>query len=151
MAQLQGYLVDLAPDLALSPLERVRAGIRVVVAQLTGDFGDRFGWQPAPAYSGLRGAEAGPAIYTADGVQIVVDVQTDTEQLGHETLFGLVTGLVDPTQATAHLWGDAGPVATRSLDVAGNFVMAGLTPGRYELILGAPEVEIHVRELIIST
>jgi hypothetical protein len=151
-AQLRGYLADLAPELELSPAERVRAGIRVVIARLLGGSGGALGLQPAlaPASVGLRGAEEAPAIYDADGVRIILETQADFTQPGRWALLGLTIGLADPAQAVVHLWRDAGHVAAVGPDAMGNFVISDLPSGPYELILSASEVEIHIQELTIG-
>ncbi len=149
LAQLQGYLADLKPELDLSPVERAREGARVLVARLTGGLAGGFGLQPAlaPAYAGLRGDDEAPTIYTAEDVQVVIEVQADADRADRRAVLGLVTGLADPAKTEAHLWRESHRVATVPLDDLGCFVIGDLAPGEYVLILAGPEVEIHVQEL----
>ena len=80
VAQLGGFLDDMAPDLELGSLERARERVRVLIAHLvSGGLGSSFLAQPAlaPAYAGLRGEEGEPFIYEADQVQVVIEVHDD--------------------------------------------------------------------------
>jgi anti-sigma factor RsiW len=152
IAQLQDYLADLSPALDLSQVERVVGRVRVLVARLLAA-GDEAGWpgQPslAPALPGLRGAEAGPLIYQADGLQVLIQIQEDVQQPGRKTILGLVTGLDNPHQLEVHVWQAGQRIATAPVDELGNFALSNVTPGSYELILSGPEVEIHIQALDI--
>ena len=147
LAQLKDYLGELTSDLEFSPLERVR----VLVARLV-----RGRWETgplaapalAPAYAGIRGEEEGPYVYQTDDVEVVIDVQDDTEQQDRKVLLGLVTGM-DTRGLKAHLWQVDQLVTTASVDDLGNFVIPHLAPASYELILSGPEVEIHLQTLEI--
>ena len=146
LAQLQEYLGELASELEFSPLERVR----VLVAQLVfGEQGVPGVGRPAPAYAGVRGEEEGPLLYHADDAQIALEVQDDAGQRDRKLLLGLVTGL-ETRQLEAHLWRGDEPIITVPVDELGNFVIAGLVPGRYELILSGPAVEIHIQDLDVG-
>jgi hypothetical protein len=152
--QLGDYLADLAQDLELSPLERTKERVRVLVARLvSGGLGDDLMRQPAmtPAYASVRGEEGEPLFYEADEIQVVLDVQGDPDQPDHKTILGLVIGLDDPASAEVHLWGADQHLATVPVDETGNFVFPNLAPGRYELILGGTEMEIHIQDLEIGT
>jgi anti-sigma factor RsiW len=154
VAQLQGYLADLAPTLELSPLERVREQARILVARLvSGGFEGRQSGYPAlaPAYAGLRGREGEPLIYEANQVQVVLDIQEDPRQPGRQTILGLIVGVDHPRELEALLWQDDQCIATISVDEASNFFIPNLTPGRYELILSGPGVEIHIQGLDVGT
>ena len=86
-----------------------------------------------------------PAITSGD-VQIAIEVQDDAERPGRKTLLGLVIG-AEPAGMQAHLWQDERRIVTIPVDELGNFVIPDLAPGVYELIVGGPEVEVHVQEL----
>jgi anti-sigma factor RsiW len=147
LAQLKDYLGELASDVEFNALERVR----VLVARLV-----HRGWEGgrppppalAPAYLGVRGEEEGIYVYQTDDVEVVIDVQDDTEQQDLKVLLGLVTGM-DTRGLRAHLWQADQLVTTASVDDLGNFVIPHLAPASYELILSSPEVEIHLQTLEI--
>jgi hypothetical protein len=154
VAQLEGYLADLAPDLELSPWERAGERLQVMVARLVsgGARGDLLA-QPAPAHAGLRGREeqALPLIFEAEQVQVVLDVQADPARPGRQTILGLVAGVDDPQAHQVYLWKDSQRMTAVSLDETANFVIPDLAAGRYELILSGPGVEVHVQDVPVGT
>ncbi|MFQ5343803.1 MAG: hypothetical protein ACE5F6_19845 [Anaerolineae bacterium] len=152
VAQLEVYLRELAPALEFSRLERIEERVRVLVARLLQAGEGREGGQPllAPAPAGIRGEEAGPYIYQADGVQVVLDVQADAEQPDRQVILGLVTGLDDPQELAVSVWQAGEHRETTPVDELGNFVVAGLTPATYELIVSGPEVEIHIQDVEVE-
>jgi len=154
VTQLEHYLADLAPTLEQPGLlEQATERIRVLVARLVngGMNVDLLG-QPAlaPALAGVRGDESEPLIYEADGVQVVVEIDQDPDQPDRRSILGLVIGVDDPDKLDVHLWQSDQPVATIQVEEMGNFVISNLTPGRYELILSGPELEIHIQELEVE-
>jgi hypothetical protein len=143
VAQLRSYLAELAPTVEFSSLERVK----VLIASLAGGGrGEEGVSQPAfaPAFAGIRGEQEAPSIYQFDGGQIAIEVQDDAEQPDRKVILGLITGL-DTRGITAHLWQGGQHVTTVPVDESGNFVIAHLTPGEYELILSSAEVEVHIQ------
>lgn len=150
LAELRGFLRDVAPELEYSLLERVR----VLIARLAPDpgrlGGDR---QPIPSLAGVRGADDGPLIYETDGVQVSLEVQDDAGGAGRKSVLGLVTG-AQATGWQATLWQEDGPLAelvqTEEIDDLGNFVIEGLLPGSYSLTLRGEEVEVVVQELVVK-
>lgn len=151
VAQLKDYLTEMAPTLELGPLERVREQVKVLVARLvSGGPGNSLLKQPAlaPAYLGVRGEEEGALVYQADDIQVVIEIHEDVDQPDRQALLGLVTE-IEPRELKVHLWQASQCVATVSVDELGNFVIPGLAPGSYELILSGPEVEIHIQALEI--
>lgn len=149
LAQLKDYLAELAPTLRLSPLERAKERIRVLVAQLVQG---GLGMQPqlAPVPVGIRGEEAGPYVYKADDVELTIEVQKDAERPDRKVMLGLVIGLENPQEFRVHLWQAEEPRTTVPIDELGNFVIAGLAPATYELIVSGPEVEIHIQDLEVA-
>lgn len=142
-AQLESFMADLAPELALSSLERLkgqfRERVRVRVARpVLGDM--------TPAFAGVRGDQEGPLVYQADEVQVIIEIQDDGEQPGRKFLIGLVTGM-DAHDLQARLWRVDQPIATAPVDDLGNFVMLDLLPGNYVLTLSSPDREIHIPAL----
>jgi hypothetical protein len=153
VAQLEGYLAELESSLKPNLLKQVKQRVRVLIAHLiSGDSEGDWMRQPAfaPAYAGIRGEGEEPLIYQADDIQVVVQAQEDAEQPDRKTILGLVIGLVEGQELKAHLWRSGQRIATVPVDESGNFVIPGLTPGGYELILSGPEVEIHIQELQVG-
>jgi len=145
IAQLRDYMDGLAGDVEFSPLERVR----IWIAELVGGGQKAPGPRAqllAPAFAGVRGEEQGPRLYQAGPAQVAIEIQTDTEQPDLKMALGLVTN-VAPGELKACLWRDDVRVAEVTVDELGNFVLPGLIPARYELILSGPEVEIHIQNL----
>jgi hypothetical protein len=152
-AQLTDYLAELAPTLEPGLLAQVKERVKVLVAHLVnGGLATGLLTQPTltPAYAGIRGGEGEPFLYQADDVQIAAEVQDDAERPDRKVLLGLVIGM-EPSGVKVHLWQADQRVAVVPVDELGNFVIPGLAPGSYELILSGPEVEIHIQELEIGT
>jgi hypothetical protein len=136
-------LTELAPELEISLAGRVK----IWIARLVPDGGWGNGSAPMPAFA-VRGGENGPLIYQAGDAQLTIEVQDDLEKPGHRSILGLVFG-ADLTDMQAYLWQESKGVAAVDVDELGNFIISGLAPGVYELILSGPAVEIHVQELTI--
>jgi hypothetical protein len=149
VAQLNDYLNEFS--LKLTPLERVKERVRVLVAELVSHVPGSPGGQSTlmPASVAVRGADDGPSIYAADDVQVAVEVQDDAERPGRKVILGLVIG-AESDGLKAHLWRVEQPVAIVPVDELGNFVFPNLPRGDYELILSGPEVEIHIQKLEIG-
>ena len=153
IAQLEGYLAnlapDLAPDLAPGPLQQVMEHVRVVVARLVDA---RPLGQPAlsPAFASMRGGEQEPLIYEAGEIQVVIEIQEDVDRPDHKTILGLVIGLDAPQELKAHLWATEQRLATIPVDELGNFVLSNVLCGSYELMLSGPEIDIHIQDLEIG-
>jgi len=116
--------------------------------------GGSWGGQPGPgilvpAHAGVRGDQGEPLIYEADKIQIVIEVHDAEDQPGRKTMFGLVIGLDEPHQSLVHLWRAEKQIISVPVEELGNFLIPDLTPGRYELILSGPDLEIHVQNLEI--
>jgi hypothetical protein len=155
IAQLESYLAELAPPPEPSPLEQAVEHVRVLVAQLiSGGLPGPIATGPAYAglaYGGTRGDESGvPRVYKADDAQVIIEVEADIERPGHRTVLGLVIGLDNVRGFEAHLWQAGQRVTTTPVDELGNFVIPGLPPGEYELILASPELEIHIQNVRVG-
>lgn len=149
LAQLVTFLGDLSADEQPGLLERAVEKIRVVVARLvSGPEGAGLSAGLAPALAGIRGDDLEPYIFAAGDAQIAITIADDDARPGQYMLIGLVTG-ADGGQLQAHLWRDGALITSAALDDTGNFAFSGLTPGRYELILSGPDIEIYVQELIV--
>ena len=141
LAQLQTYLADLAPDVTYTLSERVK----IWIARLIPDGTSGGGLQPALA---LRGQDEGPLMYEAGDAQLTLEVQDDPDKIGARTILGLLIG-VETVETAAHLWQEGQKVIQTPVDEFGNFVLAELAPGIYELIVSGPDFEIHVQELSV--
>jgi len=148
VAQLSGYLGELAADIEFSPLDR----IKVWVAELVSGTGvDRLRTPAlAPALAGIRGGEEGPRIYQAGEVQIAVEIQDDATQPDRKMVLGLITG-IELRELTGHLWLAGEHVAEAAVDDLGNLIIGDLQPGSYLLILSGPDLEIQIQDLDVGT
>jgi hypothetical protein len=152
VAQLRDYLEELAPELELSLKERVREQAKVLIAHLVGEgTGTRPSGLPlpAPAFASTRGQEEGPYLFQAEDVQIAIEIQEDAERPDRKALLGLVIG-ADPGGMTAKLWQAEQMRATVTVDSLGNFTIAPLEPGEYQLILSSSQMEIHIQPVRIG-
>ncbi len=152
MEQLQAYLADLSPDLEISPLERLKERAKVLVARLvTGGGVSQLPLALAPV--GIRGDEAGPAVYRAEDVEVLIEVQEDAERPDRKVLLGLVTGLEDAGQVQIIVVEptSADLVANTSVDKLGNFIIPNLVPATYDLVLSGPTLEIHIPDFNVGS
>jgi hypothetical protein len=147
VAQLEGYLDELAPEISTTPLQR----LRVLVAGLfepeerPGPVGRLV---PAPAYA-IRGTDEGPRLYRVDEFQIAVEVQEDAEAPGQYTLLGLVTGAgAEGLEARLDLGGRR--AGSAMVDDLGNVLFSGLVPGVYDLVLRGADLEIRVSDIPVG-
>jgi len=151
MVQLDSFMAQVKSDLDYSTAERIKIWIARRVPDSKAGLGS-----PAPAFS-LRGGvgddgddEAGPdrsLVFEAGDAQLMIEIQDDPGDGGRKILIGLVIG-IDLVDLEAHLWLDGRRVATAEIDDLGNFAIANLEAGRYELIVSGPDGEIHVQELL---
>lgn len=154
VSQLEHFLVQGLPA-ADEAVPSLRQRVRVLVARLVSSgraVGGRLAPQPAlaPALAGLRGDDPEPMVFAADGLQIILEVEPDREQAGFLSLVGLVVGLESADGAEVTLWRDGQRLAGAAVDALGNFVLPGLARGSYQLILAAPDLEVHVEELVVA-
>ncbi len=154
LATLQSYLADVAPTIDTEPTATRLTRVRIAVAQLVEELSTlgAFGGLTA-ATAGIRGAAGDQLVYTVaelgEDVQIIIDVQADAQNPTQRVILGLILGLPAPQQITAHLWYLDRAALTTPVDNLGNFVLAGLAPGAYDLILSGSEAEIHLQNLAI--
>ena len=182
---LTNYLADVASTIDMAPTEGLFERARVLVARLVEELptvdalGSLLTGQPSWAAAGVRGDAGAHLVYAVDDVQVILDVQADAQQPAYRVLLGLLLGLADPQQITAHLWRAEQPVAgghihatphidrwpvqtgnqgeeqakavaTTTVDELGNFVITALTPGVYDLILSSDKTEVHIQTLLIA-
>jgi anti-sigma factor RsiW len=145
---LKHYLGELAPDLEFSPMER----IKVLVARIAGtrrEDGPYGVPTLAPAYLAVRGEEEAVRLYRAGTAQIAIGIEDDAGQPDRKMLLGLVTG-IEVHGMEAHIWQDDRQITQVPVDALGNFVIPGLAPSGYVLILSGPDVEIHIQDLDVG-
>lgn len=155
LEQLQAYLAELSPDLEIGPLERLKDRAKVLVARLVPG-GSMSQLQLAPAPMGIRGGEAGPYIYQAEDVEVLLEVQEDAERPDRNVILGLVTGPDDTgrmqvTVVTAGKPATTEPIATTSVDELGNFVIPNLVPTAYDLMVSGPTLEIRIQDFNVGS
>jgi hypothetical protein len=150
LAGLRDYLADLRPDIEQGPFEAVGARARVWLARLAGGtWGPGPALQPAPAVAGVRGTDQGPRVYNAGDMQVSIDVQSDPSQPGQRCVYGLLLAS-EPEKYQAHLWQEGKRITSVPVVSAGSFVISGLEPAGYELILEGPDAEVHVQDLTVE-
>lgn len=166
IATLTNYLAEVAPAIEREETPPLVERNRILVARLVEGF-SKLG-APAgltAAAAGLRGDAEEQLVYEVDGIQVIIDVQNDVQYPTQRVLLGLVLGLPASQTVTAHLWrteqppaelGAAArrdeslqPMATTMVDELGNFVIAALPPGAYDLILSSDKTEVHIQDLQI--
>jgi anti-sigma factor RsiW len=140
VAQLQGYLADLAHPVEPSIVERAK----VLVARLLSG-GGVSGPALTPALAGLRGGDA-PLVYEAGDAQLTLTVEAPEQAPERRTLFGLLIGAELPG-ARVQLWQATRLAGETTIDAAGNFVLANLDASGYELVISNRELEIHVQDV----
>jgi hypothetical protein len=151
LARLERFLDDLAPAPEPDRLAEATGRIRVLVARLVSGARDALTAPSpalAPAYAGIRGAAAGPAIYKAEAAQVSLTAQPSAAAAGYFELHGLLIG-TDVTGSTVNLWQGKALIASTPVDEADNFIIGDLTPGVYELVIRGPEQVIYVEKLPI--
>lgn len=142
LVQLQNFLADLAPEITHTWRERVKIWIARQVSQ--GSAGQS---QLVPALT-LRGQDDDPLLYEAGDYQLTLEVQDDPVKPGCKVILGLVMG-AEETQFQVHLWQDGVRIQEADLDELGNFVLAEVPPGVYDLILSRLTAEIHLQSLAV--
>lgn len=149
VAQLEAYMSDLAPALAPNRLEQAKEWVRVRIARLV-EGGVDTGSLLAPIPAGIRGEETGPHVYEAGDIEVMLEVQEDAERPDRRVILGLVTGLGDPETLQIHVWRADELHTTLPVDELGNFVISGLAPATYELIVSGPETEVHIQDFAVN-
>jgi hypothetical protein len=148
LAQLNGFLAAVAPDLEPDPLQVIGQRVRMLIAELV----DRAAGLTnagglAPALAGLRGDAVEQLAYQAEEFQIILETQPDPTQSGRTTLLGLLLGADQPQTLVAHLRQADLPIETAPVDELGNFIFSALPAGQYDLLLSGDDVEVHIPAL----
>jgi hypothetical protein len=151
LAHLERFLGDLAPAPTPDLLSGAAERIRVLVARLVSGTRDALSAPAptlAPAYAGTRGESVSPAIFEAEGAQVLLTAQPAPAAANRFELLGLLIG-ADPTGFMANLWQAEALIAAVPVDEGGNLIFSDLAPGAYELVISGPEREIYIEELTI--
>jgi len=141
LQQLEKFLTDVSPDLEFSPIER----LKILIAELLPELP----YTSRPLALGLRGESSGQKFYQAGDAQITIEIQDDPGTPGTKQLLGLVLGITTPGMSVQCLRAGV-ELSDSPIDELGNFVLTGLEPGKYDLILRNDEVEIQISDLLID-
>jgi hypothetical protein len=144
LAQLDNFIEAIAPVTSVAWQEKVK----VWVAKLMPDKNAGIKTGEMPAFS-LRGNDDTPLTYEAGNAQLTFQIEDDPQQLGLKALLGLIIG-IPTTNLQAHLWQNNQKLASIAVDKFGNFILAGLAAGQYELIVAGVDLEIHIQALTIT-
>ncbi len=136
--QLEQFLKDVSPDLEYSPLER----FKIWIAELMPELPDA----SRPLAFGLRGESSGQKFYQAGDAQITLEIQDDPAAPGSKIVLGLVLGIATAGLQVYYLHSGK-QLGSSPVDELGNFILAGLEPGEYDLLLQNETVEIQIRSL----
>lgn len=153
LAKLGTFLSQPDPRREPSLVQKATGQVKVTIARLLSGpawSGALGGQGLAPALAGIRGDEERPLIFEAGDIQIVLEVQSDVMEPESRSMLGLITGLEPAHNVAAHLWQDNQYLSTAAVDDLGSFLFEGITPGSYDLILTAPESEIHLQNMPIG-
>ncbi len=141
LEQLNQFLDEVSPDLEFSPLERFKIWVA-----------EKLPRQPdasRPLAFGLRGESKSQIFYRAGDAQITLELQPDPAAPGNKIILGLVLG-VTPADLQIRCFLAGTQVGQALVDELGNFVLAGLEPGKYDILLQNNELEIQIRDLLID-
>ena len=139
--QLAQFLKDVSPDLEYSPLER----FKIWIAELMPELPDA----SRPLAFGLRGESSGQKFYQAGDAQITLEIQDDPAAPGNKIVLGLVLGIATAGLQVYYLRSGE-QLGSSLVDELGNFILAGLEPGEYDLLLQNETVEIQILNLLIE-
>jgi len=139
--QLEQFLKDVSPDLEYSPLER----FKIWIAELMPELPDA----SRPLAFGLRGESSGQKFYQAGDAQITLEIQDDPAAPGNKIVLGLVLGIATAGLQVYYLHSGK-QLGSSPVDELGNFILAGLEPGEYDLLLQNETAEIQILNLLIE-
>jgi hypothetical protein len=141
--QLTDYLTGRREENTLTPVRSLKILVARLASGLAGPSGPG---QLTPAFSGLRGSDAGPSQYKVDDFEITIDIQPTPDKPAERTLYGLLLGEIKPGYSITLVHG-SGEVTNGHLDSLGNFVLTGLSPGKVDLVVQGADFEIHIPDL----
>ena len=141
LEQMQAFLRETRPNLELNLIERVR----VLVAHLAKS-GDLPGL--ALEIQGVRGREGQILTYEADGLKVILDVQNDPERADFRAIYGVLVGAEKAQEFQAQLLQNNELIRSIIVDSFGNFEYLSIAPGRYQIVLVGPGIEIRIEDLV---
>ena len=153
VVQLERFMVELAPSLEVSSATEPapkESKTQVLVAKLVEGFaqlGALGGMQPA--FGGVRGEEEEQYTYQVGDIEINLEVEEDINQPDRKSIFGLLTGLDDPSVITVSVWKGEEQIASVEMDEIGNFIVPELMTERYTVVFEGPETEIRIPEITL--
>ena len=119
--------------------------IKVAVATLI-EASSATQWQPAFTMRGEN--EDGPTLFEANGVIVAINTLDDIEHPGYKLLTGFILG-PNMDSVEVHVWLAGNFVTTTAVDSSGNFFIANLVSGTYELIIKSTELFIQIQSYSI--
>jgi hypothetical protein len=128
----------------LAPRPGMLERARILAARLVS--GPGFA-QRAPA-PGLRGSDE-PWVYAAGALQVVLNIQADSRRPERKTLAGLVLGQTGGDWQVTLLRGDE-ISAQAGVDELGNFLLADLPAGSYELRITSADEVVLISPLVLD-
>jgi hypothetical protein len=140
--QMQAFLRETRPNLELNLIERVR----VLVARLATS-SDVAGL--SPAMQGVRGREGQVISYETEGIKVILDVQAEPERADFRAIYGVLVGAEEAQEFQAQLQQNNEPLSSIGVDSFGNFEFLSIAPGKYQLVLVGPGIEIQIEDLVI--
>jgi hypothetical protein len=125
--------------------QRLRGALRVLEAALV---------SPKVQVAGVRGEAAGPQVYRAGELEVILNRRPSSAHRYQHDLTALVhTGGQEPegiADARVELYQGEGLIAVASASDRGHFTFSGVEPGEYELCLLWGEREIRLREVRLA-
>ncbi len=88
-------------------------------------------------------------LFDAGELQVTLEFYEDAGNLGRHQLVGLLVGEEPPDVFRVELWQNKKQMAEATVDELGNFVIDNLPPGRYNLKLIHPKLEVQLNDLEI--
>jgi anti-sigma factor RsiW len=154
VSALREYLADLdLPPAAgqaagQAPALPLRERVRLVVARLVEELSGAGG--ASPALAGVRGGPTAERVYQIEDGQLIVAMQENSEQPQTRDILGLAIGLPAEYEYWVSLYQAEQMKARATMDAYGNFVINGVQPDLYALVLSSVAAEIVVPALHVE-
>lgn len=137
---------------------RLAYQVQVIIARVVEGLDAVFVAGVSPALAGirgepsLRGQRQERLAFEAGDAQIILEVQQDPAQQAHRMILGLVIGVDAPDTFEAFLYSAGDLLQSVPVNDIGNFVITGVVPNLYDLILGPADgsSEIHIQEIRVQ-
>lgn len=152
VSALRDYLSDLdlppAASAEQTPAIPLRERVRLVVARLVEDLAGGGG---APlALAGVRGGQTAERVYQIEDGQLIVAMQENTDRPQTRDILGLAIGLPADYEYWVSLYQAEQMKGRATMDAYGNFVINGVQPDLYSLVLSSVAAEIVVPALRVE-